>query len=215
MEVADRPIHELVDLVRGHKIDAWDVDIEKLTSVYLEKIRRMKELDIRVPGRVLLSAALLLRMKTESATNGNGKEKLEAELEELLEMEMPDLGEVTLMQFVPRKITVLDLLGALKDALNEMPEAKEKIAKKIEKIIWKSEGLESLFRELEDALLKRIIDLANSGKTVSLFGLVKNRTRSEFSMTFITLLFLCNEKKIALEQPEEFGDILVIPKGVK
>lgn len=218
--MTDRPIHELVDLVRDHKIDPWDVDIEKLTSVYLEKIRLMKELDIRVPARVLLSAALLLHMKSTNAINGNGNgngKALEEELEELLEMELPDFNtsEISLIQFVPRKITMGDLMGSLKLALKEIPDKKEKLATKLERVIWRGEEMDSLFRPNMERLMTRIKQLIQEGTTATLMTLARKRTRAEVTLTFLLLLFLAADGKVSLDQPDLFGDIFVKLQEVK
>jgi segregation and condensation protein A len=209
MPLTDRPIHELVGLVRDNKLDPWDVDIEKLTSMYLEKIRLMKEFDIRIPARVLLSAALLLQMKSAYALNGDGRRELEEELEELLDMDIPDIGEITLVQFVPRKITLEDLLSALKDALLEIPEKRERPGKRFEKVVWRGEDLDAMFREYMSRLHERIKALINSGLKVTLMNLVEERTKARVTLTFLLLLFLCSEGKVRLEQPEPFGDIFV------
>jgi segregation and condensation protein A len=215
VQVTDRPIHELVGLVRERKLDPWDVDLEKLTSLYLEKIRLMKEFDIRIPGRVILSAALLLRMKSAYALDGDGGGEPEEELEELLDLEIPDLGEITLVQFIPRKITLGELLGALKDALLEIPEKREKPTRKLREGIWKGEDLDAMFRQHMSGLYNRIRALVNSGIKVTLMNLVEERTRARVTLTFFLLLFLCSEGKVRLEQPEPLGDILVYLKEAK
>jgi segregation and condensation protein A len=209
MRLTDRPIHELVGLVRDHKLNPWDVDLEKLTSLYLEKIRLMREFDIRIPARILLSAALLLQMKSAYALNGNGRRELEEELEELLDMDIPDIGEITLIQFVPRKITLGDLLGALKDALLEVPERRERPSRRFEKVVWSGEDLDAMFREYMSRLCERIKALTNSGLKVTLMNLVEERTRVRVTLTFLLLLFLCSDGRVRLEQPEPFGDIIV------
>lgn len=217
MQLTDRPIHELVGLVREHKLDPWDVDIEKLTSMYLEKIRLMKELDIRVPARVLLSAAMLLRMKATCALGGNGKKITEEELEGLLDIDFPtDVGEVTLVQFVPRKITLVDLLDSLKDALDDLPEKKLKPKRGIEKISWKSDDYEVELGKHMENLFERVKSILSSKDTLTLMDLVEKRTRANIVWTFVLLLFLSFDGKLRLEQPEPFGDILVaMPAEVK
>lgn len=209
MRLTDRPIHELVGLVRDHKLDPWDVDLKKLTSVYSEKIRMMRELDIRLPGRVLLSAALLLRMKCAYALDGDGRKGFEEDLEELMDVELPDLGEITLVQFTPRKITLEDLLGVLKDALARIPEKREKPSRKLGKMDWRGEDLDALFRSHMLRLHERIKALLNSGLKVTLMNLVEERTRARVALVFFLLLFLSSEGKVRLEQPEPFGDISV------
>jgi len=208
--LTDQPIQTLLELVQQHKLDPWDVDIEKLTHVYIQRIQEMRELDLRASGRALLSASVLLRIKSSYATNGNGGEQVaEDGLDDILDLDFPDLGEITLVQNTPRKITLSDLLGALQEALTEMPTRKVPQSKKMEKIIQMlSEYYVNIEKHL-DALYKRISALAGAGTRVTLLTLVEERTRLAVARTLLLLLFLCADGKVVLEQPDLFTDILV------
>jgi segregation and condensation protein A len=212
--LTDQPIQTLLELVQQHKLDPWDVDIEKLTHVYLERIQEMKELDLRASGRTLLSASVLLRIKSTYATNGNGGGQVEEEgLDDVLEIDFPDLGEITLIQNTPRKITLADLLGALQEALSEIPAKKMPQSKKMEKIIQILSEYDVNIEKHLEALYRRISDLISAGNRVTLFTLLEERTRMAVARTLLLLLFLCAEGKVVLEQPDLFSDILVsLPK---
>ena len=54
----------LFDLVKTEQMNPWDIDISLLTKKYLEIIKRMKQLDLRVSGKVLLAADYLLKLKS-------------------------------------------------------------------------------------------------------------------------------------------------------
>ncbi|MEW6592914.1 MAG: segregation/condensation protein A, partial [Candidatus Hadarchaeota archaeon] len=110
--VTDQPIHVLLDLVQRHKLDPWDVDIEKLAAVYLRKIEKARELDLRVPGRAVLSSSTILRIKSDCAVGGNGKKAPEKEEEELPDIELPDFGSLAVPQHMHRKIELADHHGA-------------------------------------------------------------------------------------------------------
>ena len=52
------------DLVRAEKMDPWNIDITMLTRKYIETLRQLKAFDVRVSGKVILCAAILLKMKS-------------------------------------------------------------------------------------------------------------------------------------------------------
>jgi chromatin segregation and condensation protein Rec8/ScpA/Scc1 (kleisin family) len=207
--LSDQPIHVLLELVQKHKLDPWDIDIGKLSAIYLKKIGEAKELDLRVPGRAVLSASVLLRIKSNCALNGNGKKGLEAAEEERLDIELPDFGELAIPQFAARKIELTDLLGALKEALAEIPEKKVSSEQKMVGRIWSPDDFEQQMEREMPRLLDRIRALAAAKGTVTLLDLLEQPTRDSIVLTFFVVVFLCAEGKVRLEQPEPFGPILV------
>jgi segregation and condensation protein A len=56
----------LVDLVISDEIDPWEIDIADIANRFLEKIREMSKINLRLSGKTLLTASILLRMKSES-----------------------------------------------------------------------------------------------------------------------------------------------------
>lgn len=216
--LTDQPLHTLLELVQQHKLDPWDIDIEKLVHVYLQRVRETRELDLRASGRALLSASVLLRIKSDYALNGDsGGQVTEEELEDLLDLDFPDLGQITIVQHAPRKITLVDLLGALQEALAEIPAKKLPTSKKMEKIVQILSEYDVNIEKYLDVLYKRILTLAASREQITFLTLVEERTRLGVARTLLLLLFLCADGKVVLEQPELFGDILVsLPeKGAK
>ena len=212
--LADQPIQTLLELVQQHKLDPWEIDIEKLAHLYLQRVREMRELDLRASGRALLSASVLLRIKSDYMLNGGfGKQTVEEELEDLLDVDLPELGRITVVQHTPRKITLAELLGALQEALAEVPAKKTPISKKMEKVIQFLSEREINIEGQLSALYERISALITSGDRVTLFTLAKERTRLAVVWVLLLLLFLCADGKVVLEQPEPFGDIVVSLPG--
>lgn len=212
--IADQPFQILLGLVQEHKLDPWDVDIEKLAGVYLHRVREMRELDLRVSGRTLLSASVLLRMKSDFVLNGRGGSVAEEGLEEVFDIDLPELGQVTIVQRSPRKITLLDLMGALQEAIKDIPARKPLQRRKLEKIMQTlSEYHINIERYLEE-LYQRIKNLVASGQEVPLSALVLERTRLAVARTLLLLLFLSVQGKVVLQQPEPFGEIFTsVPVG--
>ena len=59
----------IYDLINTEQLDPWNINITILTDRYLEKIRSLEEADFFVSSKVLLAAALLLRIKSEILLN--------------------------------------------------------------------------------------------------------------------------------------------------
>ena len=212
--IADQPFQILLGLVQEHKLDPWDVDIEKIAGVYMQRVREMREFDIRISGRTLLSASVLLRMKSDFVFNGQKKPDAEEELKEMFDLDLPELGQITIIQRSPRKITLLDLMGALQEALKNTPTRKLVHRRKLEKIMQTlSEYHTNIERYLEE-LYQRVKSLTASGQEASLSALVLERTRLAVARTLLLLLFLEIQGKIVLRQPEPFGEIFTsVPAG--
>ena len=58
----DRGIDVLVDLAKAGQIDPWNIDIIDVTDKYLRTLDVTKEADLRLSGRALFYAAVLLRL---------------------------------------------------------------------------------------------------------------------------------------------------------
>ena len=55
----------LLELVKQEGMDPWDIDIGILTKRFIEIFKKAKELDFRIPGKVVLACAILLRMQSK------------------------------------------------------------------------------------------------------------------------------------------------------
>src|SRR3989344_5695458 len=55
----------IYDLVKSEQLDPWDIDLSKLSQKYLEKVYELEESSFVVPAKILLAAAILLRIKSE------------------------------------------------------------------------------------------------------------------------------------------------------
>ena len=54
----------IYDLVKTGQMDPWDINITLLTQKYIQAIKEMQEHDLRISGKVLLAAAILLKIKS-------------------------------------------------------------------------------------------------------------------------------------------------------
>ncbi|MBS3106378.1 segregation/condensation protein A [Candidatus Woesearchaeota archaeon] len=121
----------IYDLIKTNQMDPWDIDVSLLTKKYLERIHELKEHDFRLSGKVVLAAALLLKIKSakwikEDIANLDAMfSSAEQDMEELLDIgdEFAPREKVDAM-LIPRtpqprkrKVSIYDLVHALEKAL--------------------------------------------------------------------------------------------------
>jgi len=214
----------IYDLINTEQLDPWDINITVLTDKYLEKISKFEEADFFVSSKVLLAAALLLRIKSEILLNkyiksideilfGKKEEKKYA-LERIeLEENIPDLIPRSPMPRF-RKVTLQELLESLNKAI-----ATEN--RRIKKVIIKRDALrETMFslpkrkfniknkiRELYENLLKHFKE--NEKKKRVSFTEFVGENREEKIISFSPLLHLDHQKKVWLEQEQHFGEFYI------
>src|SRR3989338_802620 len=117
----------IYDLINTEQLDPWDIDLSVLSQKYLERIKELEEENFFISSKVLLAAALLLRMKSEILLNhdlptldailyGHKEEKKYHQERIELEGEIPGLVARTPL---PRykKVTLEELMSALGKAI--------------------------------------------------------------------------------------------------
>lgn len=85
MDQADG-IEILVQMAKSGKIDPWNVDIVDITDKYLAHLFQLKAQNLRLTGRTLLFAAILLRLKS-NVLEGIGLEQFDDSEQEEFEYE--------------------------------------------------------------------------------------------------------------------------------
>jgi chromatin segregation and condensation protein Rec8/ScpA/Scc1 (kleisin family) len=130
-----------------------------------------------------------------------------------MNVDFPDIGEVTLIQNTPRKLTLEDLLGALQEALSEIPQKKLPRSRRMERIVQLLNEYEVNIEKHIEELYGRISQIISSGGKPTLLSLAGERSRQAVAWTFLLLLFLSASGRIRLSQPEPFGEITVSLPG--
>jgi len=205
------PIDILLQLVQMGKVDPWNIDIVDLTEKYIQRLREMRELDLRVSARAILAASILVRMKSEALLRGdeeNGEEKGEERIRVEVEPLTPPLRRVE------RYYTFDDLVEALMDALEEAEKRKPRKKKREE--IEEEVFVVDDFRVDIEKHVNRLYEIVRklyeeTGKPIRFWDLVFDPSPKIIARTFLYLLFLANLGKVDLLQDEPFGEILVVP----
>jgi segregation and condensation protein A len=199
----------LLDSLKASKVSPWDIDIAYLVSSFLQKMYELGVIDFRISGRALLSASIILRLKTRQLLELNQAPELTEEEKELIlpPLEMP-------LRLTSRKITLDELLVALERVL--MEEEKSSRAKQLEKMASRmTRGVFELEADMVnveksiDETLQRITDLSSANSIVRFSQLLYEKTCKEVVRILLSCLHLANRGKIMVWQEEEYGEIFV------
>lgn len=219
-DVLSEPVEILMNLAKDGAINPWDIDLVTVTDMFLERIEVMQMMDLRISGRTLLYASILLRMKSTGIV-------MEEEEEDCFEMMDDELDFYELDEYpVPklpirrratRPVTLHELIVELRKA--EKVETRRKDRSVYRKLEEKSAVTtdDVLGIAHEEDILGRVRDMAAMLKEsfterefVQLSDLMTD-DRSENIMTYVSLLFLATEKQVWLTQEELFGELYVYP----
>lgn len=212
----------LYELVKKEGMNPWDIDISLLTKKYIDIIKKLKELDFRISGKVLLAAAILLKMKSNRLLNEDLSEfdRLLTQEEELIEeLELEErqqyqLGERPVLipktpQPRKRKVSIFDLVNALEKALEvKQRRVLNSIPPMSVKIPERKRDITEVIREVYSRI--KSFFMINSQKKLTFTQLVPSQKKEDKIFTFIPLLHLTNQRKVNLEQKEHFGEIEIM-----
>jgi len=211
----------IVKIVSDEGMDPWAVDIVKLSESFTNFLTRAEKLDLRIPARFILIAAILLRMKSDVLVTQKKKRTLITEPSqkdsEIIEMlsKVPPLNPP--IKRVPvSSVSVDELIGALKKAF-DVKERREGRRRRLRRVVERAvpeaeEDFESRINNLLGEIQDAIKDIETS---VKFQDLLKNWDRKEIIKKLIPLLHLSNEGKVSVEQEELFKDIIVTMKSDK
>ncbi len=229
MEEVDEPIEILVDLAARGEIDPWEIDVVNVADKFLERLERMKKLDLRLSARTLLYASILLRMKSEALfmdveenNEGEGPEEgmdhPEEDHGDLAGDEYSDAPETVkiypkLRRWRRRPITLNDLITELRKA--EKVEINRR--RRVERKAKENDAMKKIILDLphEEEIEEKISRLRNRLKEMSKNGLIlfsdltAGMSVREVVDTYIPLLFLAAKREVWLRQDDLFGELYI------
>jgi segregation and condensation protein A len=216
----------LMELVKAEGMDPWNIDVSDIANKYIDVVRKLRETNLRISGKVILASALLLAVKSKRLL---GKEI--DELDRLLAQskdtdEYGDFEDVDLLQPYPgmvpgetrkmifprtpqprkRKVSIYDLVEALQKAMKvrnrrltrKLPDAKQKI--NIPDTVDITEVIVKVYTQIKDYF-------SGTSDKLTFSKLLPAEDRQSKVFTFIPLLHLENERRINLSQQRDFGEI--------
>jgi len=222
----------IFNLVKTEQMDPWDINIRLLAKRYIELLKKAKDLDFKISGKVVLAAAILLRLKSKRlvgedldefdrllAGNTMGEEEFYEDLATMRDAsQIPEDEKIRLIPRTPqprkRKVSVYDLVNALEKALEVK---KRRIIKSIPTLEVEAPKKTTDVGLMIRQLYNRILDffLANKSRRLAFSQLVPSDKKEDKIMIFVPLLHLSNNRKVDLEQKEHFGEISIMLKRLE
>jgi segregation and condensation protein A len=219
----------ILELIKSEQMDPWDINVSQLSKMFIKTLKKLKEMNLHISGKVLVCAALLLRIKSSRLIGGDLMEfdrlLASGETDELYESEegfvegqLNQFG-MTLgpehMQLIPktpqprkRKVSVYDLIDALAVALQVR---RRRVLNQIQTRTMDLPEKKVDISTLMDDLYKDVLEFltADEAKRMAFSNLVPGDSKEDKIFTFVPLLHLTNARKVDLDQHEHFGEIWV------
>lgn len=229
----------IYDLIKTEQLNPWDIDLALLSKKYVERVQQLQELEegtFFISSKVLLAAALLLRIKSDILhSNIRDLDEILFDRKKKQRDEILDVNAIVdfasefereqnyIIPRTPlprsRKITLQELMTALDRAIN----TEHRRIKKIIKVQRLRSNLDFVLpkpginiRERIRELYQKIKSFFSMKKGEKLtFTQIAGNERGERISCFLPLLHLDNQGKINLEQEKPFDEIGIWLKEMK
>lgn len=226
----EEPVAILVGMAERGEIDPWRIDIVEVTDRFLSELEHQKTLDLRISGRTLFYASLLLRMKSEYLLDppdeDGGEDLLEEDeiidwdaLEEpfggepIARLEMEINRRLERKRLRKRPETLFDLITVLR--YMERDEQRRRRCVRVPPLpIDPAEVIgiahEEGYRDAAHRVLAWCLAGFVEGGRFTMSSLVRVSGWRVIDL-YIPLLFLMLDETVVLVQEEFFGEIDILP----
>ena len=225
----DGPLDLLWHLIKAHKMDIYDINIEKITKEYLSFINEHKELTIDGASEYLVMASELIHLKSKLLLNKNDEEE-DAEYEINTEDDLRN----RLIEYEKLKAAadrLVELEDKRKEVLTKLPSNLSEYADKSVKLS-SDITLDDLLKAFESYLNRKKLDepvnkavtkreLSVEDRCLSIKSYLHNRGKINFLdlfdavdkpyviVTFLGILNLVKSREAVISQEYNFGDIFI------
>lgn len=225
----DGPLDLLWHLIKAHKMDIYDINIEKITKEYLSFINEHKELTIDGASEYLVMASELIHLKSKLLLNKNDEEE-DAEYEINTEDDLRN----RLIEYEKLKAAadrLVELEDKRKEVLTKLPSNLSEYADKSVKLS-SDITLDDLLKAFEGYLNRKKLDepvnkavtkreLSVEDRCLSIKSYLHNRGKINFLdlfdevdkpyviVTFLGILNLVKSREAVISQEYNFGDIFI------
>ena len=225
----DGPLDLLWHLIKAHKMDIYDINIEKITKEYLSFINEHKGLTIDGASEYLVMASELIHLKSKLLLNKNDEEE-DAEYEINTEDDLRN----RLIEYEKLKAAadrLVELEDKRKEVLTKLPSNLSEYADKSVKLS-SDITLDDLLKAFEGYLNRKKLDepvnkavtkreLSVEDRCLSIKSYLHNRGKINFLdlfdevdkpyviVTFLGILNLVKSREAVISQEYNFGDIYI------
>ena len=225
----DGPLDLLWHLIKAHKMDIYDINIEKITKEYLSFINEHKELTIDGASEYLVMASELIHLKSKLLLNKNDEED-DAEYEINTEDDLRNrLSEYEKLKAAADRL--VELGDKRKEVLTKLPSNLSEYADKSVKLS-SDITLDDLLKAFEDYLNRKKLDepvnkavtkreLSVEDRCLSIKSYLHKKGKINFLdlfdevdkpyviVTFLGILNLVKSREAVISQEYNFGDIYI------
>jgi len=216
----DKAVSIVFELVLDEKLDPWKIDLMKFTRMYLERIRKEKDIDFIIAGKIIHMAWNILMKKSEDVLDNAERAEyyidsdffdidispFEMDVEEeyvepQLEIREPVRREES------RPVSLMELIQAINEARIEVERKRRqrKIREKFKFNLDEKVHKEDMEEEIKE-VWARLSEI--QGDEIQ-FSLLYDGTRDDFITVFLSLLFLEKFNKVELLQEVPYGEITI------
>ena len=213
----------IYEAVKTEQMNPWDIDISVLAKRFFEMVKKLQELDFRVSGKIILAAAILLRIKSKRLVEQDidqlnrlisASEDTEEDLFEELDIDtggaVIDEDKFRLIPRTPqprkRKVSVYDLVEALQKAL-EVKKRRARFAPadvKVE-IPEKKKDMTVVISEIYEQIKGYFYQ--QKANKLRFSELLPSESRGDKVYCFVPLLHLESQQKVDLYQEKHLSEI--------
>lgn len=231
-------IEILVEMAKSGKIDPWNIDIVDVTDKFLHELVEIKSQNLKLTGRTLFFAAVLLRLKSDVLAEPTIDQTENQDIfEEIPEDYNYDTDDINLNNIISledalarrtsvrlnrkRVVTLKDLIKQLEfyekiDKMRSLKNAHDRANTRRARSYadFTPEDILDMAHDeyIEDGIEKLqdiLMRLFETNEKVELSEL--RETGMDKISTYITLLFLAARSRIDLVQEEFYSDLYIVP----
>lgn len=228
LPVFEGPFDLLLHLIKVNEMDIQDIQIAEITKQYVEYIDMMRELDLELAGEFLVMAATLIHLKARTLLPVPPEpEEQEEEINEIVSAKelvrqlveyrkykeaaaalrrREEAASRVFFRTNPVRV-VPERTGELSADVSLLYKAFSRVLRYVDSPSFAPEMEEQFSVEEKIRYIEDLMECSKPIDLEELFGRCFNRT--EIIVTFLAVLELCRLRRIAIQQPEPFGKIMV------
>ncbi len=208
------PLETLLEMARRGEIDPWNIDIIKVTDKFLAHLEQAYRHNLRMSGRALLYASILLRMKSDALI----------EVEEDDREEEPTWDVETNLPLQPRVLHPARRPATLYELIEELRRAEkvkeQRTLRRVERTRRKQQrpSVQDAMSAAHDKLLRVHaeeiwIELQELFESREFVGIAEMINGDKLVEKYLPLLYLAHWRRVRLEQSVLFGELLIYPRN--
>ncbi len=207
------------DIIASQGLDPWNLDLNLLSQSFLSYMKKIDELDFRIPAKYIIISSVILRMKSDNmrlldmpSDSDNGIAEEESFDPQFSQLSLPKGFNMALFNAQEsrrptKQIMVTDLIYALRKVLSKQEIRQIKMAAAREKLKINTDSIiDRINRVYEkiNSMLGRV-----QQQEVPFSQVVDKWEKQSVVQHFLPLIYLENEKKVSCRQEEFFDEIFI------